>query len=58
MSPSWSSTDDPIADSAPLSIKLLKHGTPTVDPGLPYGMSNGDHRRVSRDTGCQRDTSP
>jgi non-heme chloroperoxidase len=28
----------PIADSAQLSIKLLKHGTLKVYPGLPHGM--------------------
>lgn len=28
----------PIADSAPLSAKLLKHGTLKVYPGLPHGM--------------------
>lgn len=28
----------PIADSAPLSAKLVKHGTLKVYPGLPHGM--------------------
>ncbi len=28
----------PIADSAELSIKLLKHGTLKVYPGYPHGM--------------------
>ena len=28
----------PIADSALLSIKLLKHGTLKVYPGYPHGM--------------------
>ncbi|WP_199699381.1 alpha/beta fold hydrolase [Oleomonas cavernae] len=28
----------PIADSAPLSAKLLKHGTLKVYPGLPHGL--------------------
>lgn len=34
----------PIADSAHLSIKLLKHGTLKTYPGLPHGMctTNGD----------------
>ena len=28
----------PIADSAPLSVKLLKQGTPKVYEGLPHGL--------------------
>ena len=27
-----------IADSAPLSVKLLKNGTLKIYPGLPHGM--------------------
>jgi len=29
----------PYADSAPLSAKLLKHGTLRTYPGLPHGMA-------------------
>ena len=28
----------PFADAAPLSVKLLKHGTLKVYPGYPHGM--------------------
>jgi non-heme chloroperoxidase len=29
----------PFADSAPLSVKLLKQGTLKVYPGFPHGMA-------------------
>ena len=29
----------PFADSAPLTVKLLKHGTLKVYPGYPHGMA-------------------
>lgn len=39
----------PIADSALLSIKLLKHGTLKVYEGLPHGLCTTDADRVNAD---------
>jgi non-heme chloroperoxidase len=39
----------PIADSAMLSIKLLKHGTLKVYPGLPHGMATTHADQINAD---------
>ncbi|WP_256660477.1 alpha/beta fold hydrolase [Pseudomonas sp. G(2018)] len=39
----------PIADSAHLSIKLLKHGTLKTYPGLPHGMCTTHAEVINRD---------
>jgi non-heme chloroperoxidase len=39
----------PIADSAPLSVKLLKKGTLKVYPGLPHGMCTTHPDIVNKD---------
>jgi len=39
----------PIADSALLSIKLLKHGTLKVYPGLPHGMATTHADQINAD---------
>ena len=39
----------PIADSALLSIKLLKHGTLKTYPGLPHGMCTTDPDIINKD---------
>ncbi len=39
----------PIADSAPLSAKLLKKGTLKVYPGLPHGMCTTHPDIVNKD---------
>ncbi|HKO52757.1 MAG TPA: alpha/beta hydrolase, partial [Polyangiaceae bacterium] len=39
----------PIADSAPLAAKLLKHGTLKVYPGLPHGMATTHPDQINAD---------
>ncbi|MGO4837836.1 alpha/beta fold hydrolase, partial [Rhizobiaceae sp. 2RAB30] len=39
----------PFADSAPLSAKLLKHGTLKVYKGLPHGMCTTDPDIINAD---------
>jgi len=39
----------PIADSAPLSAKLVKNGTLKVYPGLPHGMCTTHPELINRD---------
>ena len=39
----------PIADSAPLSAKLLKHGTLKIYPGFPHGMCTTDPDTINAD---------
>jgi non-heme chloroperoxidase len=39
----------PIADSAPLSAKLVRHGTLKVYPGLPHGMCTTHPDLINRD---------
>jgi non-heme chloroperoxidase len=39
----------PIANSALLSIKLLKHGTLMVYPGFPHGMATTEAERINAD---------
>jgi non-heme chloroperoxidase len=39
----------PIADSAPLSAKLVKHGTLKIYPGLPHGMCTTHADRINAD---------
>jgi non-heme chloroperoxidase len=39
----------PYADSAPLSVKLLKHGTLKTYPGLPHGMCTTHPDVINRD---------
>ena len=39
----------PIADSAQLSIKLLKHGTLKTYPGLPHGMASTNPEIINPD---------
>ena len=39
----------PIADSAPLSAKLLKHGTLKIYPGFPHGMCSTDPDTINAD---------
>ncbi|CAM2155969.1 Non-heme haloperoxidase [Pararobbsia alpina] len=39
----------PFADSAPLSVKLLKHGTLKVYPGLPHGMATTHADQINAD---------
>lgn len=39
----------PIADSALLAVKLLKHGTLKVYPGLPHGMPSTHAEIINRD---------
>ncbi len=39
----------PFADSAPLSVKLLKHGTLKVYPGFPHGMATVHADRINAD---------
>ncbi len=39
----------PVADSAHLSIKLLKHGTLKTYPGLPHGMCTTHAEVINRD---------
>ncbi|MGJ7514384.1 alpha/beta fold hydrolase [Pseudomonas baetica] len=39
----------PIADSAHLAIKLLKHGTLKTYPGLPHGMCTTNAEVINRD---------
>jgi len=39
----------PIADSAPLSAKLLKHGTLKIYPGFPHGMCTTEPDTINAD---------
>ena len=39
----------PIADAALIGIKLLKHGTLKVYPGLPHGMASTHPDRINQD---------
>lgn len=39
----------PIADSAPLSVKLLKNGTLKVYEGFPHGMCTTHHDQINKD---------
>jgi non-heme chloroperoxidase len=39
----------PYADSAPLSVKLLKHGTLKTYPGFPHGMPTTHADIISAD---------
>ena len=39
----------PIADSALLSIKLLKHGTLKTYPGYPHGMATTHAEVINKD---------
>jgi non-heme chloroperoxidase len=39
----------PIADSALLSVKLLKHGTLKVYPGYPHGMATTHAEQINAD---------
>jgi non-heme chloroperoxidase len=39
----------PYADSAPLSVKLLKHGTLKTYPGFPHGMPTTQAARINAD---------
>jgi hypothetical protein len=39
----------PIADSALIGIKLLKHGTLKIYPGYPHGMATTHAEDINRD---------
>jgi non-heme chloroperoxidase len=39
----------PFADSAPLSAKLLEHGTLKVYPGFPHGMATVHAEQINAD---------
>jgi non-heme chloroperoxidase len=39
----------PIADSALLAVKLLKHGTLKVYPGYPHGMATTHPEQINAD---------
>ncbi|SOZ19378.1 hypothetical protein CBM2609_B30254 [Cupriavidus taiwanensis] len=39
----------PYADSAPLSAKLLKHGTLKTYPGFPHGMPTSNADTINAD---------
>ena len=39
----------PIADSAPLSVKLLKNGTLKTYPGFPHGMPTTNAAEINAD---------
>ena len=39
----------PIADAAPLAVKLLKRGTLKTYPGLPHGMATVDAEVINKD---------
>lgn len=39
----------PVANSAPLSVKLVKQGSLKVYPGFPHGMATTQHEVINRD---------